>query len=102
MAGYEELVSDRQSLKWCGDREIWIMNESEQEKTLNVLENRTEHIERKLDGLKLELRTAAVFLVVLIIALKIWSVQASVLAAAVISGIATFVNWSRLRKYGTF
>lgn len=78
------------------------MNESEQEKTLNALERRTEHIERKLDGLKLELRTAAVFLVVLIIALKIWSVQASVLAAAVISGIATFVNWSRLRKYGTF
>ena len=78
------------------------MNESEQEKILNTLEHRTERVEGKLDGLKLELRTAAVFLVVLIIALKIWSVQASVLAAAVISGIAAFVNWSRLRKYGTF
>ena len=48
------------------------MDESEQEKTLNALEHRTERVEGKLDELKLELRTAAVFLVVLIIALKIW------------------------------
>ena len=78
------------------------MNQSEQEKMLNALEYRTERVEGKLDGLKLELRTAAVFLVVLIIALKIWSVHISVLAAAAISGIVTFVNYSRLRKYGTF
>ena len=78
------------------------MDESEQEKILYVLEHRTERIEGKLDELKLELRTAAVFLVVLIIALKIWSVHTSVLAASVISGIVLFINWSRLKKYGTF
>ena len=78
------------------------MDESKQEKILNVLEHRTERFEGKLDELKLEIRIAAVFVVVLIIALKTWSVHTSLLSAAVISGIVAFINWSRLKKYGTF
>jgi hypothetical protein len=81
---------------------IKVMDESKQEKILNVLEHRTERFEGKLDELKLELRTATIFVVVLITALKTWSVPISVLSAGVISGIAAFINWSRLKKYGTF
>jgi len=81
---------------------IKVMDLSKQEEMLNALTHRTERIEGKVDELKLELRVAAVFLVALIIALKIWSVGASVLAAGAVSAIAGLVNWSRLRKYGTF
>ena len=78
------------------------MNESEQEKKLNMLISRTEHIEGKLDGLKLELRTAAIFLAILIMSLQLWSLVKSLLAAFAISGIFTLRNWLLYRKYGSF
>lgn len=70
------------------------MDESEREKI--------ERIERKLDGLKLELRAAAIFLAILIMALEVWSLDKSLLAAVAISGIFTFRNWLLYRKYRSF
>ena len=78
------------------------MDESEVEKKLEMLEHRTESFEGKLDELKMELRTAAIFLVVLTIALKIVSVFISLISAAVITSIFMVINASRLKKYGTF
>lgn len=78
------------------------MDESEQEKKLDMLISRTERIEGKLDGLKLELRAAAIFLVILIITLEELSLWKSLLIAATISGIFTFRNWSLYRKYRSF
>lgn len=70
------------------------MDESEREKI--------ERIERKLDGLKLELRAASIFLVILILSLEVWSMDKSLLAAFAISIIFTMSNWSLYKKYGSF
>ncbi len=72
------------------------MDESEQKRMLNTIENRIECIKGKLDELKLEQRTAAIFIVVLICVLQEMSVYTSFIAAVVISGIFAFVGWSRI------
>ena len=72
------------------------MDESEQERMLNTIEHRMECIQGKLDELRLELRTAAIFLVVLTCVLQVMPVYISLIAAVAISGIFAFVGWSRL------
>jgi hypothetical protein len=78
------------------------MNESNHDQTLNILEQRTKRIEAKLDESILELRTAAMFLVVLNIGLTASSVYIAVIVAVAVSSIFAVVNSYRLRKYGTF
>ena len=72
------------------------MDESEQERMLNSLKNKMEYIQGKVDVIRLELRTAAIFLVVLICVLQQMPIYISLLSAFVVSGIYAFFGWSRL------
>ena len=78
------------------------MSESEQERTLDILQHRAVRIQETLDNLHLELRTVAIFFVAFIMALEYLPAHISLTAAIVVSGVFSFINYSRLKKYGTF
>jgi uncharacterized membrane protein len=77
------------------------MDELEQEKMLDLLKDQTEHIVREVIKAKMELRVAAVFLVVLIYGSELMSAHRAFIAAIIIGAIFAFRDSYMLKKYGT-